>query len=378
MNLAKIRMLLLVVILSVLALHADPLLADVYDDDLFIYEDDLWETQAAALYEQHVLEWIMQGSPLLSESDAIHSMMDQFPHLRAFSQPVLELHDFDTPGGLLLIYTYSWSDQPDLLIEQNAINGELIQYVDFTLLYSIYEDESNTPPLSLRALQMLAEIRLNKSCSTEKRDLHYPTEPEIQVEDEGIYVFIWTKHYLGIPNYGERFVIVLHPYSGMPVLVIEETDYALLFDDNSSLNILPIEEALTEVRKYIEPVLIYIPLDDSDPGELLWFSGITISAFLADGSDLQQMPKEEGDVLPADLQLSVDRDDAWQRFADSLTLNLQWYAEDYYTEAYGFISVLIPIYTISFTPVEGSLLNVIPAIISDAELVAKVEAYYGD
>ena len=320
---ARYRRLLIISFTLIFALcsgfaHADQPSPEVFQVD---GEDLLeWDEETVLIMESFDPMLDLQVSvlpapePLLDESRALVMMYQQFPYLRNYPRPAVELLTFDTPSGLLSTYNYMWDLLPNLVVEQDANNGEIVQYLDFALLDEIY---TITPEraLSQKAALMLAEARFESLRSAEVRDLHYPHPPEIQVEPEGFFVFVWTKHYFGIPYYNEQFIIVVHPVSGMPVLIVEQLDYSLVGDIMLPDEMLSMEDAVIELRRYLNPILVYVTLSEDQPQELIWFSGISISAFYADGSDLPYMMYETGVEPPDGVELLVSREEALLRFA---------------------------------------------------------------
>ena len=317
------------------------------------------------------IDWIESyRQPQLSEGSALFRLETLFPWLRNYGRPSIELLTYDTPAGFLRLYDYTWEELPGLLVQQDADTGDVLQYIDFDLLYR--DPVEGQTPISERAGEMLATMRFESSRDAAYRRVYYPETPILQY-DAGLYIYIWTKEYYGIPNYDEQFIVAIDAYSGMPVLFVEQNDYSLAAEATLPAGFLSPSEALELTLSYIDPVLLWVEIEEH-PDTLVWFSGITISAFYADGSDLLEMDPEPGVEQPADIVLTVSKEEAAQRFAEALTLELEWYAVTYEDPYYGEVAVLEPVYFIELTPIDDDYLAVIPAVLSDEEFIAQ---FYG-
>ena len=309
-------------------------------------------------------------APLLREGTALFQLYQIFPHLLSLPHPTIALDSYLLPSGPLHIYSYSWDVLPSLYVEQNADSGEIMQYLDFSPSAKALSS-LDRPRLSSAAALMLAQVRFEQATSAVTRMAHYPEPPEIRF-DEDRYIIIWTKHYLGIPYFEESFIIAIDSVTGMPELIVENRDFSLVAELALPDAPLSHEDARSLVRENIAPVLVTVPPSEDKPEELVWFSGITVNAFLLDGTGFDDRPRVLGVQPDPELKLLVSQADALLMFRENFDLEKQWLSDSYYDEFFGRVTFLDACYVLRFTPLSHSLINVIPALIPEKEFIAKV------
>lgn len=354
-----------------------PLWADDAVAEPFISEDEfiLDPEELDYGFDVYPEEEVWQPLPAqLGEYAARQRLYVQFPHLKNYTTPVMELHHYLMPSGQLSIYSYTWTDQPGLVVEQNANTGELVNYIDIERLNALYEQgpSPDLPWISAQAARSLAVSRFKRVFSEEERGF-YPEEPQLELDESGLFIFVWTRHYHGYPNPSELMAIAIHPNTGMPVAVSSGRDFMIAGEVTLPQGqILDEQEALARLSEWIDPVLIDLAFPDGS-SQLVWYSNITIDAFDAEGLLLEGMYKETGVEAPEGQELRLDKDAAAQQFRDSLKLSFGWLPTgDEFSHSY-FGSPLMLGYRIELVPMAGSPIAVIPAVLSEAEFLSIVE-----
>jgi hypothetical protein len=364
-NIGKGRILLTLILLA-LSLNTVAFAEQDRVDEYFTFPDFDPETA-------HIMDWMQHPAPaLLDRGTALMLLYEQFPQLLHLERPDVDFVTFDLPLRTLALYSYSWDDSVSITIDQDAYSGAIIQYIDFTALQSLDRPGLNQP-LSAISAYNIARMRFHNLREESVRTSFFASVPHLTVSDNGLLIFNWAKQYFGIPFYDEFFLVAIHPFSGMPVIISEQRNYAFSGEAYVPHDFLKPDEALMLVKRFIDPVLVHISMGAQTPVELVWHSGIPFSSFLAHGHEFNELKPMEGLTPPYGRDLLLDYHTAKTRFSENLSLTLEWRAVYYEDPTYGELCFIEPIYVIHFTPINESKSSVLPALISETEFINRLK-----